>query len=144
MNDHYQGYIGVTEDIEKAIKATARTITKSRLSDKIRSEVLLQKAGLKCIKEAVASVTAVTVWKSKTLMDPLGQRIFREKSSLQCTRSITSKDMSWLSQVIPPYPPTSWQESGTQFLDSNRHLHWELPKHLLRNGRKKSPHEHHF
>ena len=26
MDDHYQGYIGVTKDINKAIKATVRTI----------------------------------------------------------------------------------------------------------------------
>ena len=63
MDDHYQGYIGVTKDINKAIKATARTNTKSRLSDKIRFE-------------AVASITAVTVWKTEKFMDPLGQRIF--------------------------------------------------------------------
>ena len=30
MDDHYQNYTGVTEDINKAIKATARTITKSK------------------------------------------------------------------------------------------------------------------
>ena len=104
MDDHYQGYIGVTEDINKAIKAAARTITKSRLSHKILSEILLQKAGLKCLNEAVASITAVTVWKSKTFMDPLGQRIFREKSSLQCTRSATSKDIGLL---VPGYPTLS-------------------------------------
>ena len=104
MDDHYQGYIGVTEDINKAIKAAAFTITKSRLSDKIRSEVLLQKAGLKCLNEAVASITAVTVWKSKTFMNPLGQRIFWEKSSLQCTRSATLKD---IGLFVPGYPTLS-------------------------------------
>ena len=41
-------------EIDKAIKATACAITKSRLSDKIHLEVLLQKAGLKCLNEAVA------------------------------------------------------------------------------------------
>ena len=61
MDDHYQNYTGVTEDINKAIKVTTRTITKSKLSDKIHSEVLLQKSGLKCLNEAVASTTAVTV-----------------------------------------------------------------------------------
>merc|ERR1711894_541992 len=44
VDDHYQNYTGVTEDINKAIKATARTITKSKLSDKIHSEVLLQQS----------------------------------------------------------------------------------------------------
>ena len=83
QNDHYHDYIGVTEEINKAIKTT-----KSSLSDKIRSEFLLQKAGLKCLNEAVASITAVTVWKSKTFMDPLGQHLFQEKPILQCTRSV--------------------------------------------------------
>ena len=92
-DDYYHGYVGVIEDINKAIKATARTITKSRLTDKIRSDVLLQKAGLKCLNEAVASITAVTVWKSKTVMDPLGQRIFQEKLRLKCTRSGTSREI---------------------------------------------------
>jgi hypothetical protein len=101
MDDHYQNYTGVTEDINKAIKATARTITKSKLSDKIRSEVLLQKSGLKCLNEAVASTTAVTVWKAKTFMDPLGQRIFREKTNLQCTRSTTTNDIDLLVQGHP-------------------------------------------
>ena len=104
IDDHYHNYIGVTEEINKAIKATARTITKSSLSDKIRSEVLLQKAGLKCLNEAVASITAVTVWKSKTFMDPLGQRLFQEKPSLQCTRSVTSKD---IGLPVPGYPTLS-------------------------------------
>ena len=31
-DDYYHGYVGVTKDINKAIKATARTITKSRLA----------------------------------------------------------------------------------------------------------------
>ena len=101
MDDHYQNYTGVTEDINKSIKATARTITKSKLSDKIRSEVLLQKSGLKCLNEAVASTTAVTVWKAKTFMDPLGQRIFREKTNLQCTRSTTANDIDLLVQGYP-------------------------------------------
>ena len=104
LNPGCTNYIGVTENINKAIKATARTITKSRLSDKIRSEVLLQKAGLKCLNEAVASITAVTVWKSKTFMDPLGQCIFRGKPSFQCTRSVASKDIGLL---VPGYPTLS-------------------------------------
>ena len=108
MDDHYQNYTGVTEDINKAIKATARTITKSKLSDKIRSEVLLQKSGLKCLNEAVASTTAVTVWKAKTFMDPLGQRIFREKSNLQCTRSVTTHNTTKdIGLPVPGYPALS-------------------------------------
>ena len=36
--------VGITEDINKTIKSTARTITKTKLSDKIRSEDVLHKA----------------------------------------------------------------------------------------------------
>ena len=38
-------------------------------------------------------MTVVSVWKSKTVMDPLGQRIFQEKPRLQCTRSGTSNEI---------------------------------------------------
>ena len=41
--------ITVTEEINKAIKATARSITKTKLSDKNRSEDTLRKANLKCL-----------------------------------------------------------------------------------------------
>ena len=34
-------------------------------------------------------------------MDPLGQKIFREKSILQCTRSTNSKDIDLLVQGYP-------------------------------------------
>ena len=67
----------------------------------ICSEVLLQKSGLKCLNEAVASTTAVTVWKAKTFMDPLGQHIFKEKTSLQCTRSTAANDIDLLVQGYP-------------------------------------------
>ena len=65
------------------------------------AQVLLQKSGLKCLNEAVASITAVTVWKAKNAMDPLGQKIFREKPILQCTRSTNSKDIDLLVQGYP-------------------------------------------
>ena len=45
--------------------------------------------------------TAVTVWKAKTFMDPLGQRIFRKKTSLQCTRSTAANDIDLLVQGYP-------------------------------------------
>merc|ERR1740129_1222945 len=67
-------------------------------------QVLLQKAGLKCLNEAVASMTAVSVWKSKTVMDPLGKRIFNQKTRLQCTRSGTSKE---ICLPVPGYPTLS-------------------------------------
>ena len=74
---------GVTEEINKAIKATARTITRTKLSDKVRSEDVLRKARLRCLNEAVASIMAVTVWKSKQSMNPLVHCLFKEKSSVR-------------------------------------------------------------
>ena len=37
-------------------------------------------------------------------MDPLGQRIFQENPRLQCTRSVTSKD---IGLPVPGYPTLS-------------------------------------
>ena len=51
LNNDDRMCIGVTEDINKSIKSTARSITKTKLCDKIRSEVILQKANLKCLNE---------------------------------------------------------------------------------------------
>ena len=93
--------IGVTEDINKAIKSSARTITKTKLSDKIRSEDILRKANLRCLNEAVASIVATMVWKSKQSMDPLGQCLFHERPSLRSTRSTSSKE---IPQPVPGYP----------------------------------------
>ena len=61
----------VTEEINKAIKATARTITRTRLSDKICSEVILSRARICCLNEAAATAMAVLIWKSKQEMNPL-------------------------------------------------------------------------
>ena len=82
--------IGITEEINKTIKAAARIITKTKLSDKVRSEVILQRANLKCLNEAVASIAAVTAWKSKQSMDQLGQCLFHQRSNLRTTRSLSS------------------------------------------------------
>ena len=51
-------------------------------------------------------MTAVSVWKSKTVMDPLGQRILNQKPRLQCiyTRSGTSKE---ICLPVPGYPTLS-------------------------------------
>ena len=92
------GYTGVLEDINKSIKSTARTITKSKLSDKIRSTEILRKANLKCLNEAVASVVAITVWKAKQSMNPLGCRLFKEKTSVKRTRFAES------DKIHPPVP----------------------------------------
>ena len=101
LNDDDKFCSVVTEEINKAIKATARVITKTKLSDKVPSEVVLHKANLKCLNEAVASITAVTVWKSKQSMNPLGRCLFREKPSLRITRSVSS---SKVQLPVPGYP----------------------------------------
>ena len=98
LNDDDNTFIGVTEDINKAIKKTARTITKTKPSEKIRSEIILQRANLKCLNEAVASIVAVTVWKAKQSMNPLGRCLFEEKLCLRSTRSEKSLD------IRPPVP----------------------------------------
>ena len=99
MTDH-----SVTEEINKAIKATARSITRTKLSDKVRSEDTLHKAGLKCLNEAVASVTATTIWKSKQSMNPLGQCLFKERQMSRVTRSVSSSDVR---PPVPGYPMLS-------------------------------------
>ena len=77
----------------KSIKSAARSITRTKLSDKICSEEVLKKANLKCPNEAVASIMAVTVWKSKKSMNPIGQCLFKEKSKILSTRSQNSKEI---------------------------------------------------
>ena len=91
----------VTEEINKTIKATARVITKTRLSDRIRSEDVLHKANLKCLNEAVASIMAVTVWKAKQCMNPLGCRLFQKRLNLKNTRSVSSYK---IDIPVPGYP----------------------------------------
>ena len=100
LNSDDRTCISFTEDINKAIKATARTIAKSKLSDKVCSEDVLRKANLKCLNEAVASITAVTVWKCRQYMDPLGKCLFKEPLSKRETRSTTSNK---ICQPVPGY-----------------------------------------
>ena len=75
-----------------------------KLSDKIRSEEVLQKANLKCLNEAVASIMAVTVWKSKESMNALGQCLFKEKLCTKLTRFQNSKE---IQPPVPGYPNLS-------------------------------------
>ena len=93
--------VGLTEEINKSIKSTARIITRTKLCDKIHSKDVLKKANLQSLNEAVASITAVTVWKSKQKMDPLGCRLFKEKECVRTTRSVNSKE---IQPPVPGYP----------------------------------------
>ena len=103
LNHEDKCFISVTEDINIAIKETARTITRIKLTDKIRSDVTLHKANMKCLNEAVASITALTVWKSKQSMDPLGRCLFKEKDATtdMKLRSQSSKE---IRPPVPGYP----------------------------------------
>ena len=93
--------ISVTEEINKSIKSCARIITKTKLSDKVHSEEVLWRAKLKCLNEAVASVTATTIWKSKQCMDPLGRCLFQEKPDIRFTRFMNSNE---IRPPVPGYP----------------------------------------
>ena len=91
---------GILNDIDKSIRATARTITQIKLTDKIRSEVILWKAGLRSLTEAVSATMASTIWKARKEMSPLGC-IFQGKSSVKNTRSSGSDN---LCQPVPGHP----------------------------------------
>ena len=80
INQDDKGAIVHTNNINCALKSAARTITRTRLKDKVRSETVLQKAGLRCLNEMVAYSSAMMVWQSKSNMDPLGARLFPEKT----------------------------------------------------------------
>ena len=103
--DDFVSNVTVMEDINKAIKSNARTITRTKLSEKIPSEIVLQKAKLKCLNESVASIMATTVWKSKQSMNLLGQCLFKDRSiqktSTVCLRSDKSNE---LRPPVPGYP----------------------------------------
>ena len=82
------------------LRATARTITRISLKDKIRSETVLWKAGLRSLTEAVSETMACSIWKARNEMDPLGC-IFQNKVSARLTQSTSSGK---LCQPIPGHP----------------------------------------
>ena len=77
-----------TENINRSIKYVAQTITKTSLSDKVSSNLVLEKAGLRTLNEMVASQTALMVWKSNKAKDPLGKHLFPKRSIMRPTSSI--------------------------------------------------------
>ena len=57
LNPNDKPYLsGILDDIDKSIKATVRAITRTRLTDKIRSEVVISRAGLRGLTEAVSEI----------------------------------------------------------------------------------------
>ena len=91
---------GILEDIDKSIRVAARTITHTKLTDKVRSEITLQKAGLRSLTEAVSTTMATTVWKARNEMNPLGH-ILQKKLSVKNTRSGYNNK---LSLPVPGHP----------------------------------------
>ena len=101
LTPHDKPYLsGILNDIDKSIRATARTITRISLKDKIKNETVLAKAGLRCLTDIVCESMACTIWKARKDMNPLG-RIFQNKISTKVTRS-TSCDN--LCQPVPGHP----------------------------------------
>ena len=100
LNPNDKPYLsGILDGIEKAIKATARTITRTRLNDRIKSDIVLQRAGLRSLTQAVSEIMATAIWKGRREMNPLGC-IFQNKPSPKNTRSATSDK---LRQTVPGY-----------------------------------------
>ena len=91
---------GLLEEINKSIKATARTITKTKLTDKINSDIFLWKAGLPSLTKAVSSSMASLIWKARNRMNPLG-RIFDTSKSTKVTRAFTNEK---LFSHVPGHP----------------------------------------
>lgn len=91
---------GILDQIDKSIRATAGTITRINLKDKIRSETVLLKAGLRSLTEAVCVTMACSIWKARSEMNPLGL-LFQKKASTRITRSSISEK---LCEPVPGYP----------------------------------------
>ena len=112
-----KGALTFTEEINLAIKSAARTINKTKLSDKIPSKHVLNRAGLKNLNEMAASASAIMVWKSKLSRDPLGKRFFPEKNNLSSVNTRSSKS-DVIRVPVPGYPSlpvnlmaTAWNEN---------------------------------
>ena len=95
------GAVTVTQQIDLAIKSAARTITRTKISDKINSKTVLNKAGLRNLNEMAAASSAVMAWKSKLNNDSLGQRLFPIQNINEDTK-ITRSFMS--DQIKTPVP----------------------------------------
>ena len=80
----------ITEKIDCALKSAARVIARTRLKDKVPSDLVLQRAGLRGLNEMVASTSAMLVWKSKKCMNPLGKLLFPEKPDIPLKMSTRS------------------------------------------------------
>ena len=82
------------------VNATARTITRTNLNDKVRTETVLWKAGLRSLTQAVSEIMACSIWKAQSEMNPLGH-IYQKTEPVRNTRSSTSTK---LCIPIPGHP----------------------------------------
>ena len=75
----------------------------------------------KVFKQGIISVTALTVWKSKRFMYPIGCSLFQERSSIRSTRSKSTKD------IRPPVPgyPTLATNIMARLCNSVLTWHWK-------------------
>ena len=78
---------GLLGNINKAIKETVRTITRTKLTDKISSTIVLWKEGLPSLNEAVSTRMASLIWKARNQMNPL-RCIFETSKSVMKTRAL--------------------------------------------------------
>ena len=91
---------GTIKEIDKSIRATARTITRTSLKDKIKTETVLHKAGLRSLTQCVSEAMACSIWRARNEMNPLGL-LFQNSTPKRLTRSSNSK---MLCQPIPGHP----------------------------------------
>ena len=105
INSEDKGANILTEKINCALKSAARSITHTRLKDKVRSDITLEKAGLRGLNEIVASTSALMVWKSKMRMDPLGSLLFPKTDTSHALEKMStrSNDNKKAKLPVPGY-----------------------------------------
>ena len=113
-----KGTVTLTEQINLAVKSAARTITRTRLIDKIPSKSVLHKAGLKSVNEMAASASAIMVWKSRMSRNPLRKCLFpMQNTNLNSVNTRSSKSDKF-QMPVPGYQTlavnrmaTTWNET---------------------------------
>ena len=66
----------------------------------MRSDVVHQKAGLRCLNEMVATTSAFMVWKSKMCMNPLGLLLFPPETE-HCLEKMTTRSANSIMAKVP-------------------------------------------
>lgn len=112
-----KGAMTLTGQINMSVKSAARTITRTRLSEKIPSKTVLNKAGLRNLNEMVASASAIMTWKSKISWDPLGKQLFPAQNINVNAVNTRSSKSDQIKMPVPGNPSlalnlmaTAWNE----------------------------------